>query len=65
MSFAKTSSAQTIGLGAKIIDVEIDLSKGLHSFTIVGLPDKGVEESKDRVSASIKNSGFISPKSLN
>lgn len=65
MSFAKTSSAQTIGLGAKIIDVEIDLSKGLHSFTIVGLPDKGVEESKDRVSASIKNSGFTSPKSLN
>ena len=65
MSFAKTSSAQTIGLGAKIIDVEIDLSKGLHSFTIVGLPDKGVEESRDRVSASIKNSGFTSPKSLN
>jgi len=65
MSFAKTFSAQTIGLGAKIIDVEIDLSKGLHSFTIVGLPDKGVEESRDRVSASIKNSGFTSPKSLN
>jgi len=65
MSFAKTRSAQTIGLGAKIIDVEIDLSKGLHSFTIVGLPDKGVEESRDRVSASIKNSGFTSPKSLN
>ncbi len=65
MSFAKTSSAQTIGLGAKIIDVEIDLSKGLNAFTIVGLPDKGVGESKDRVSASIKNCGFVSPKSLN
>ncbi len=65
MSFAKTRSAQTIGLGAKIIDVEVDLSKGLHSFTIVGLPDKGVEESRDRVSAAIKNSGFTSPKSLN
>jgi len=65
MSFAKTYSAQTIGLGARIIDVEVDLSKGLHSFTIVGLPDKGVEESRDRVSASIKNSGFTSPKSLN
>ncbi|MFH0755493.1 MAG: YifB family Mg chelatase-like AAA ATPase [bacterium] len=65
MSFAKTFSAQIIGLGAKIIDVEIDLSNGLHTFTIVGLPDKGVEESRDRVSASIKNSGFISPKSLN
>ena len=65
MSFAKTYSAQTVGLGAKIVDVEIDLSKGLHSFTIVGLPDKGVEESRDRVSASIKNSGFTSPKSQN
>ncbi len=65
MSFAKTYSAQTVGLGAKIIDVEIDLSKGLHSFTIVGLPDKGVEESRDRVSASIKNSGFSSPKNQN
>src|SRR5690349_20949191 len=65
MSFAKTYSAQTIGLGARIIDVEIDLSKGLHSFTIVGLPDKGVEESRDRVSASIKTCGFTSPKSQN
>ncbi|MDD4803744.1 MAG: YifB family Mg chelatase-like AAA ATPase [Candidatus Pacebacteria bacterium] len=65
MSFAKTYSAQTVGLGAKIIDVEIDLSKGLNAFTIVGLPDKGVEESKDRVSASIKNSGYDSPKSKN
>ena len=65
MSFAKTYSAQTVGLGAKIVDVEIDLSKGLHSFMIVGLPDKGVEESRDRVSAAIKNSGFTSPKSQN
>lgn len=65
MSFAKTYSAQTIGLGANIIDVEVDLSKGLYAFAIVGLPDKGVEESRDRVSASIKNSGFSSPKSTN
>lgn len=65
MSFSKTFSAQTIGLGAKIIDVEVDLSKGLHSFMVVGLPDKAVEESRDRVSASIKNSGFTSPKSQN
>ena len=65
MNFAKTFSAQTVGLGAKIIDVEVDLSKGLNAFTIVGLPDKGVEEAKDRVSASIKNSGYDSPKSKN
>ncbi len=65
MSFAKTYSAQTVGLGAKIIDIEVDLSKGLNSFSTVGLPDKAVEESKDRVSASIKNSGYTSPKSQN
>ncbi len=65
MNFAKTFSAQTVGIGARIIDVEIDLSKGLHAFAIVGLPDKAVEEAKDRVSASIKNSGYTSPKSQN
>ena len=48
------------------VEVEVDIqNQGLPSFTIVGLPDKGVEESKDRVSASIKNSGFVSPKSQN
>ena len=62
MSFAKTYSAQTVGLGAKIVDVEIDLSKGLHSFMIVGLPDKGVEESRDRVSAAIKIRASLLPK---
>ena len=65
MSFAKVYSAQTVGLGAKIIDVEVDLSKGLHSFTIVGLGDKAISESKDRISASVKNSGFKSPKNKN
>jgi magnesium chelatase family protein len=65
MSFAKTFSAQTVGLGAEIIDIEVDLSKGLHSFSIVGLGDKAVEESRDRVSASVKNSGFKSPKNKN
>ncbi|MBU6370725.1 MAG: YifB family Mg chelatase-like AAA ATPase [Patescibacteria group bacterium] len=65
MSFAKTYAAQTVGLGAEIVDVEVDLSKGLHAFAVVGLPDKNVEESRDRVSAAIKNSGLASPKSQN
>ncbi len=65
MSFAKVHSAQTSLLKAHIIDVEVDLSKGLHSFSIVGLPDKAVEESRDRISAAIKNSGFKSPKNKN
>jgi len=65
MSFAKVYSAQTTLLSAQPITVEVDLSKGLHTFSIVGLPDKGVEESRDRVAAAIKNSGFKSPKQKN
>ncbi len=65
MSFAKIYSAQSTLLSAEIITVEIDLAKGLHSFSVVGLPDKGVEESRDRVSAAVKNSGFVSPKQKN
>src|SRR3989344_4303012 len=65
MSFAKTYSAQTHFLKAKIVTTEVDLSKGLHAFSIVGLPDKAVEEAKDRISAAIKNTGFDSPKSQN
>jgi magnesium chelatase family protein len=65
MSYAKVHSAQTSLLKAHLIDVEADLSRGLHSFSVVGLPDKAVEESRDRVSSAIKNSGFKSPKSKN
>ncbi len=65
MGFYKTTSAQVHLLSSYLIDVEADISKGLNSFSIVGLPDKAVEESKDRVSAAIKNSGFKSPKSVN
>ena len=42
-----------------------DINVGLHSFNIVGLPDKSVDESKDRVSSAIKNSGFKPPKAKN
>ena len=48
-----------------IIEVEVDISRGLHSFSIVGLPDKAVEEAKDRISAAIKNSGWKSPQKGN
>ena len=65
MGFAKVQSAQTFLLKAHIVDVEVDSFKGLPSFSIVGLPDKAVEEAKDRVSAAIKNLGFRSPKTRN
>ncbi len=65
MSFAKVYSAQVNLLKGAIVTIEVDLSKGLHAFSIVGLPDKAVDESKDRVSGAIKNSGFKSPKAKN
>ncbi len=65
MGFSKIHSAQVTLLKAHIIDIEVDISNGLHSFNIVGLADKAVDESRDRVSAAIKNSGFKSPKQKN
>lgn len=65
MSFSKAYSAQTSLLSVIPISVETDISRGLNAFAIVGLPDKAVEEARDRVSAAIKNSGFESPKAKN
>ncbi len=65
MSLSRVYTAQPGVLRGDIITIETDLSRGLYSFAIVGLAGKAVEESKDRVSAAIKNSGFISPKSDN
>jgi len=65
MSFAKVYSAQVNLLSGAIVTIEVDLSRGLHAFSVVGLPDKAVDESKDRVSGAIKNSGFQSPKAKN
>ena len=49
------------GIEGFIIDVEVDLSSGLPAFDIVGLPDAGVKESRERVKAAIKNCGFNMP----
>ncbi len=65
MSFSRVYSAQASLLKGQIITIEVDLGKGLHSFSIVGLPDKAVEESRDRVGSAIKNSGLQSPKNKN
>lgn len=53
---AKILSAGLIGIDGYIVEVEIDISQGLPSFDIVGLPDSAVKESKDRVRSAIKNS---------
>lgn len=59
---AKVFSGATVGLSGLLIDVEVDIaSSGLPAFAIVGLPDKAVEESKERVRSAIKNSGAEIP----
>lgn len=65
MPFAKVFGAQPSLLGAHKVTIEADLTKGIHAFSVVGLPDKAVEEARDRVAAAIKNSGFKSPKQEN
>ncbi len=59
---AKVNSAAIVGLAAIPVEVEVDIqSQGLPSFTIVGLPDKAVEEAKERVRSAIKNTGAEFP----
>ncbi len=65
MGFAQVKSAQLNLLSADIINIEADVSRGIHAFSIVGLPDKAVEESRDRISSAIKYAGYPSPKHSN
>jgi magnesium chelatase family protein len=58
---AKVLSSAVIGIDAYIVEVEVDISQGLPSFATVGLPEGAVRESKERVKASIKNSGYSFP----
>ncbi len=65
MSISLSYSAQLVGINAEIVNIEVDIANGLHTFSIIGLGDRSVEESKDRVSSAIKNTGYISPKQKN
>jgi magnesium chelatase family protein len=61
MSVSFVKSATTFGLEALPVEIEADLSNGLPSLLIVGLPDKAVEESKERVRSALNNSGLVMP----
>lgn len=59
---AKVNSSAVVGLDAVLVEVEVDISSGsLPAFNIVGLPDKAVEEAKERVRSAIRNSGADFP----
>lgn len=58
---AKVWSAALVGLDAHLIEVEVDIGGGLPQFSVVGLPDATVRESRDRVRSALKNTGFSFP----
>jgi magnesium chelatase family protein len=58
---AKVKSAAAVGLEGAVVEVEVDLSPGLPYFTIVGLPDKAVQEARERVRSAIRNSYYKFP----
>ncbi|NKB64793.1 MAG: hypothetical protein GKR95_22635 [Gammaproteobacteria bacterium] len=62
MSLAVTYSRAEVGTSAPEVVVEVHLSKGLPSFSIVGLPEAAVKESRDRVRGAIINCGFDFPR---
>ncbi|MBL7192065.1 YifB family Mg chelatase-like AAA ATPase [bacterium] len=55
------SSSTVVGIDAIIIEVEVHIESGMPYYATVGLPDSAVKESKERVSAAVKNSGFFYP----
>lgn len=61
MSLAKIPSANVAGVGAVAVQVEVDVTDGLPGFTIVGLADKAVEQSRERIRSALKNTGFSFP----
>lgn len=63
MAVACTYTAQPELLKGNVVSVEADISRGLHSFTIVGLAGKAVEEAKERVNAAISHAGYQPPRS--
>lgn len=58
---SKVFSVAIVGLDAQIIEVEVDASYGLRHFEIVGLPDKAVQEARERIGAAIESSHLQSP----
>ncbi len=59
--FAKAISGAVVGIDAELIEVQCDIALGLPTFTIVGLPQKEVQESRERIRSALKNAGFDFP----
>ena len=62
MALALAHGAVCVGMTGQLVEVQVHLSSGLPSMTIVGLPDTSISESRDRVRSAIANSGFDWPR---
>jgi magnesium chelatase family protein len=60
-NLATVYSAELEGIDARLIEVEVDINVGIHSFNLVGLADKALNEAKERVNSALKNSGVKPP----
>ncbi len=58
---AKAFTAAVVGVEAFLVEVEVDISYGLPGFSLVGLPDGAVKESKERLRSAVKNGGYDFP----
>jgi magnesium chelatase family protein len=61
VNYSKILSSALYGVDALLVEVETDISNGLPSFTIVGLPDGAIKESKERIRSAIHNTGYMLP----
>lgn len=59
--FGKILSACVVGVDGRIVETEVDISRGLPAFHIVGLPDSSIRESMERVRAAIRHCGYEFP----
>jgi magnesium chelatase family protein len=64
MGFFSLSSATIQGIEGQPVQIEVDISFGLPRFSIVGLPDAAVQESKERIRSALQNSGYALPKTV-
>lgn len=53
------------GLKAHLVKVECDIGRGINAFSLIGLGDKAIDESKDRVCSALRNAGYTNPKQIN
>lgn len=61
MALSRVKTIALVGLEGYVIDIEVDIAEGLPGYTLLGLPDTALTESRDRVRSALVNSGFAWP----